>query len=118
VVFKTDLVASLPAGQFWDKRVAALPGEEVAIQHGRLVVDGKVLAAPAILAGKGFKPPLGGLFPDATNSLVVPNDSFFVVGDNATNSRDSRDFGPIPRRSILGKVTKIYWPPSRIRDVE
>ena len=63
------------------------------------------------------RPPVGGLFPATTNFLISPNDSHFVVGDNATNSHDCRDFGPLPRQSIVGKVTRIYWPPSRIGDL-
>lgn len=118
IVFRTDSVESLPKGQFFVKRIAALPNEKVEIQTGRLLVEGTTLVAPAILTGENFKPPMDGLFPTATNSLVVPEDAYFVVGDNPTNSRDSRDFGPIPHRSIVGKVTKIFWPLSRIRDVK
>lgn len=117
VVFKTDAVASLPKGQYFAKRVAALPGEKVEILNGRLVIDGESLVAPAILASDHFRPPMGGLFLTATNFILVPDDGYFVVGDNAANSRDSRDFGPIPRRCIVGKATKIYWPPSRAGDI-
>jgi signal peptidase I len=118
VVFKTDCKASLPKGQFWVKRVAALPGELIGIQQGYLALDDKRLLEPAILATNIFFPPSKTLLPDGTIGFLMPRNCYYVVGDNATNSRDSRDFGPIPRRSIVGKVTKVYWPPFRTGDVK
>ena len=117
IVFETDSVESLPKGQFWVKRIAALPGENVKIESGRLVINGHVLTTPTILAGNSFKPLGDGLFTNETNSLILPDGGFFVVGDNATNSFDSRHFGPVPEWAILGKATKIYWPIRRAGDL-
>ena len=115
VVFKTDDLNAqgVAKGEFWTKRIAALPGERVEIKNGHLVVNGKSLDHPPILARDDFMPAGRGLFLSATNSPVLAADSFFVVGDNRENSLDSRHFGTIPRRSIIGKLTKIYWPLSR-----
>ncbi|MBI9016429.1 MAG: S26 family signal peptidase [Phycisphaerae bacterium] len=44
---------------------------------------------------------------------IVPFDNFFLMGDNISESVDSRFFGPLSKNKILGKVTKILWPPSR-----
>lgn len=119
VVFKTDSMdaPALPNGQFYVKRIAALPGEHVEIRSGKLFVDGKAINGPSALTRKDFTTPGGGLFPSETNSLSVASDAFIVVGDNPTNSFDSRHFGPVPLKAIYGKVTKIFWPLDRIGDI-
>jgi signal peptidase I len=43
----------------------------------------------------------------------VPENHIFLIGDNTTNSHDSRDFGAIPLSDVIGKAYKIYWPLSR-----
>lgn len=119
VVFKTeDIVhALLPKGQYYIKRVAALPGEELEIVNGRLVVGGKPIESPAALAGDNFTPHSFGSSDSEVHHFSVPADSYFVVGDNGANSFDSRYFGSVSRRSIIGKGTKIYWPPQRQGDI-
>ncbi|MBU1905938.1 MAG: signal peptidase I, partial [Candidatus Omnitrophica bacterium] len=49
------------------------------------------------------------------NKVTVPDDSYFVLGDNSASSKDSRYWGFVPRGDILGKALVIYWPPKRIR---
>lgn len=120
IVFNTDQMDTvwLPKGFFYVKRIAALPGEIVEIHEGRLVINGQPLTSPTILAKDHFAlHPLGQASAFTTNKYLVPEDYYFVVGDNATNSYDSRYYGPIPRKSIHGKITKIYWPFKRIADI-
>jgi signal peptidase I len=119
VVFRTDAVesSSLPKGQFYVKRVAGLPGEALQISEGRLLINGRPLDKPAPLAGSNFGTvgmPWPGKGPDVWK---IPEDSYFVIGDNTTNSLDSRFFGPIPRASIIGRATKTYWPLPRAGDI-
>ncbi len=119
VVFRTDALesSSLPKGQFFVKRVAGLPGEVLQISEGRLFINGRPLDKPASLAGSNFGTagmPWPGKGPDVWK---IPEDSCFVIGDNTTNSLDSRFFGPIPCASIIGRATKTYWPISRAGDI-
>jgi len=119
VAWKTDALAVpiVPEGQFLVKRVAALPGERVEIKGGQLLVDGKPLDQPVIFVGKDFTTPGGGPFPATANPITLPPQTYFVLGDNLTNSLDSRHYGPIPLRAIYGRATKIYWPCDRAGDV-
>ena len=87
------------------------------IRSGKLFADGNAIKELAFLAKIKFTTPGGGLFPSETNSLSLPADAFFVVGDNPTNSFDSRHFGSVPLKAIYGKVTRIYWPFNRIGDI-
>lgn len=83
------------------KRVVAVGGSEVAVRDGRLVVDGEPREEGYVIA-QGDHSDYG--------PLKVPSDSVFVMGDNRANSSDSRVFGPLPKKSILGKAFIIYWP--------
>ena len=90
------------------KRVIGLPGDTVEGRaDGRVYIDGKALREP-YLHGKRSDPG----FPP----FVVPKDSYWVMGDNRTNSRDSRFFPNhvIPKKDIIGRVFLRIWPPTRI----
>ena len=119
VVFRTaDLdYAGMPKDQYLAKRIVALPGETLQITNGHLLINGRALQGPPALADHDFRSPFAAFPPRGTNAYVVPAECFFVAGDNLTNSLDSRHFGPIPRRSVLGRATKIYWPRSRAGDL-
>ncbi len=78
------------------------------IRGGRLYINGSEISEPYV---KGE--PAGDYGP-----ATVPPDAYFVLGDNRNNSEDSRAFGSIPRGSLLGKVTKIYYPLDRSGPVE
>ena len=82
------------------KRVVGLPGERITVAGGRVYIDGKLLAEPYLTQDT----------PGGTHTWVVPPFQVFVMGDNRSNSRDSRFFGPIPIDSILGHAVFRYWP--------
>ena len=82
------------------KRVVALAGETVAVQGGRVYVDGELLA-------ERWATLQGGMDYPATR---VPLDHIFVLGDNRRVSRDSRFFGAVPVRQISGRVRFSIWP--------
>lgn len=87
------------------KRVIGLPGEQIESKDGRVYVDGRPLE-------EGYLPP--GTVSEGLPPTRVPADSVFVMGDNRSQSRDSRVFGPIPQDDIVGRVFVRIWPPSRI----
>ena len=120
VVFRTDSIeeSTVPKGQFYVKRVAGLPEEEIEIKEGALLANGKPISSPDSLTRQDFALPLPTLPWNQPKLFHVPRDSYFVVGDNAKQSLDSRHFGSIPLSSIVGKATKIYWPVSRARDLQ
>jgi signal peptidase I len=89
--------------QAFIKRVIGKPGDVVSIAHGQVYVNGQPLAENYIA-----EPPNDPLPP-----VKVPEDSFFVMGDNRNDSNDSRYWGFLPRKNILGHATFRFWPLSR-----
>lgn len=97
------VVRSPASGDLMIKRVAALGGQTVGIADGVLKVDGKPVPEPYVdraqVDGTYFGP------------VRVPQDTVFLLGDHRLGSVDSRSFGPVPVRSIIGKVALRVWPP-------
>lgn len=83
------------------KRVIGLPGETVQITDSKLYVDGKLLEQPFLPHGLTY----GDFGP-----ITVPEDQYFMMGDNRNNSEDSRVWGTLPRDNIIGKAVFVYWP--------
>ncbi len=86
------------------KRVIGLPNDEVEIRAGQVLVNGHLVDESSYFNG-----PIG----RDTPPRRVPQDSYFVMGDNRLQSRDSRDIGAVPRASIVGQVWLVYWPPGK-----
>ena len=84
------------------KRVIAVPGDRLRIDHGRVFVNGHALSEPYIPAEYRDERSL--------DSMVVPQGEYFVMGDHRSISSDSREFGPVRRDLIYGKAAFIYWP--------
>jgi signal peptidase I len=89
------------------KRVIGLPGDEIVIHDGAVFVNGQPLPEP-YLASKTT-----GNFGPTT----VPPLHIFVLGDNRDFSNDSRSFGTIPLRDVVGRAWFSYWPPDQVRFV-
>lgn len=86
------------------KRIIGLPGETIAVAGGRTYINRQPLDEDYILM-----PPRYYLPP-----LQVPDDTYYVLGDNRNISVDSHYFGPVPRGNIVAKVRFRFWPPSRV----
>jgi signal peptidase I len=82
------------------KRIIAVSGQSVYLKGGQVYVNGRLLNEPYLLA----KTPTYAYEKKTDEFICVGNDKFFVMGDNRNNSTDSRTFGPVPRRNIIGKV--------------
>lgn len=85
------------------KRVVGLPGETVTIEFGEVYINGLRIDEPYVSA-----------LPRYSGSFTLGSDEYFVLGDNRVNSRDSYDFGPIKRDTIVGRAWISYWPPQWI----
>ena len=82
------------------KRVIGLPGEMVSIKNGEVFINGLKLNEPYISAKDS----------DSMKPILVPQNSYFVLGDNRYASSDSRHWGSVSIDQIVGKVLMRYWP--------
>ncbi|MGB8259873.1 MAG: signal peptidase I [Terracidiphilus sp.] len=84
------------------KRVIALPGDRLKIARGQVWVNGRALR-------ESYVPEE---FRDSRSlaETVIPEGSYWVMGDHRSISSDSRDFGPVERSLIYGKAVFVYWP--------
>ncbi len=108
--------------QFYIKRLAGLPGDELRIDPPNLYINGQKATAPGFLrvmaATDGYRgysngdsygnrfPYLGS--PDAT--FHVPPKNYFALGDNSYDSSDSRRFKSVPEQNLTGRGLLVYWP--------
>ena len=89
---------SVPAGAF----------EDPAALEGRVVLNGKLQNEP-------FAEPCGGGEGcDFPTEITIPPGHYFMMGDNRGSSDDSRFWGPVPKKWIIGQAFATYWPPKRI----
>ena len=96
---------SSPAERYL-KRIVGLPGEELDMSEGQLLIDGQHLFEPYL----GGLPASPGLY---ERSWKLGHDQYFVMGDNRVHSTDSREFGPVSAELIVSKVRLRWWPPGR-----
>jgi signal peptidase I len=108
VVFETPVRAreECDAGGTFVKRIVALPGETWEMRSGYIYINGQRVNETYISDDRrddNTSPP-----------ERIPDDSYFVMGDNRAQSCDSRQWGALPRANLIGKVFAVYWPPRRI----
>jgi signal peptidase I len=89
------------------KRVVAVPGDTLSIREGHAVVNGKEQT-------ESFTAPCGGGECTFDQEIKIPPGHFFMMGDNRGASDDSRFWGPIPEKWIIGQAFFTYWPVKRV----
>jgi len=97
------------------KRLIGLGGETVEIKNGTIYINGSPLLEPLFSSRYYYN---RGRFAGEGEKILVPWNSFFVLGDNSASSQDSRYWGFVPKKNILGEAILIYWPPRRIRIIK
>ena len=90
------------AGQAMVKRLIGLPGETVEVRDGYVWIDGRVLNEPYVISG--------GKTASEFASVKVPEGCYFVLGDNREGSKDSRTWGFLDQKLVIGHVLFCYWP--------
>ena len=80
-------------------RIIGLPGEKIDVTNDGILINNESITKPE---GISYSPTRSGNI-----SEILGDDEFFVLGDNTELANDSRHWGPVPRRNILGKVTDI-----------
>ena len=88
--------------------MVALPGDRISIRNGHVVRNGRTERDPYI------RPCQAGAECDFPQSITIPPGHYFMMGDNRGSSDDSRFWGPVPKRWIIGGAFATYWPPSRL----
>lgn len=88
------------------KRVIALPGDHLRIDHGTVYVNGHRLREPYVPSR----------YDDDRSEaeIVLPPHEYYVMGDHRSISSDSREFGPVDRDLIYGKAVFVYWPMEQV----
>src|SRR4051794_25445995 len=108
VVFKTPPAAQqrCGAGGTFVKRLIGLPGETWSERNGYVYINGKRLNEPYIKPDRRDT--------ETHSAQVIPKGTYFMMGDNRGESCDSRVWGTVPRKNLIGEVFATYWPPNRI----
>ncbi len=94
------------------KRIIALPGEKISINQGQIYINGQKLKEEYLPRPYNILP--ADLI-QGKKELIVPPQSYFVLGDNRTSSYDSRFFGVVEKQFISGRALFRYWPPQRVQ---
>lgn len=97
--------------EFFIKRVIGLPGETVKIKDGEVRIKNSVYPDGFVLKQPYLDPPNHPTYPDT--KLTLGSDEYFVLGDNRDFSSDSRIWGAVPKKNIIGRAYLRAWPPSR-----
>ena len=114
VVFKTPPAAQVACspgtqgggGETFVKRLIGLPGDRWREQNGFIYINGQRLNEPYVKPDRRDA--------ETSGEKTIPKGQYLMLGDNRASSCDSRRWGTVPRKNLIGPVFAIYWPPSRI----
>lgn len=89
------------------KRIIGLPGDRLKVQNGSVYINGNKLDEPYLVDQTNLFP---GYYLQEGVEITIPPEEYFAMGDNRPHSSDSREFGPIDVKTIIGKAFLRYWP--------
>ncbi|MEN9215383.1 MAG: signal peptidase I [Gloeomargarita sp. DG02_3_bins_56] len=89
------------------KRIVGLPGEQVEVKKGKVLINGQPLTESYLAAPPDYE----------YGPVVVPAEHYLVLGDNRNHSFDSHFWGFVPRQNIIGRAAIRFWPPHRIGSI-
>ena len=117
VVFNTPPLAKTECGSqgTFVKRLIGLPGEVWEERDGYVYINGRKLNEPYIKPDRRDNRTLGlSDLPPRNTYTRIPKNMYLMMGDNRKSSCDSRVWGLVPKKNLIGEVFATYWPPSRI----
>jgi len=95
------------------KRLVGLPGEEIEISNGTILINKKAVDSDSVIRERYYYN--RGDFGKENQAVIIPDNAYYALGDNSISSRDSRYWGFMPKKYLIGKAFLIYWPLTRIR---
>lgn len=120
IVFKTENIPTIPKpDKYYIKRLVGVPGDELRLSAPELYRNGEPIEGAGAFSKNAEQE---GNYPGYTNvrnwkhltttqdTLLIPEDSYFALGDNSPHSSDSRYWGFVPKREMVGKAMFIYYP--------
>ncbi len=90
------------------KRVVAVGGDRLTVRGGRVYIDGRLRKESFV------RPDDECAICNLPKEITIPKGHFFMMGDNRGESADSREWGPVPKKWLIGEARVTYWPPGKI----
>jgi signal peptidase I len=96
------------------KRVVAVGGDQLKVEAGRVLLKKKGTTTFVRQKEPFIQPSSDCDICNLSSAITIPKGSFFMMGDNRGASDDSRKWGPVPKKWMIGKAFATYWPPKKI----
>jgi signal peptidase I len=114
IIFSTEGIAGIPQSSespIFVQRLVGFPGEELSLRENHIYINGQLAEE---LRTFEYVPGITGYLDRDGAKTVVPENSYFVFGDNTKNSYDSRYWGGLPKANVKNRALMRIWPPARI----